>query len=258
VLLRAGGAAGPAPTIIVLHGYTGTPTGIERYAELTAAANEAGVVVAYPEGTPTRDGGFGWNTGASIFSTGAADDVAALSEMLDALVATGCVDPAHVILTGESNGGAMALVAGCDAALSGRFTRLVLVNAAVDAGVLDMCDTPPVPPPITVVAGRLDGTVPVEGSDRFLPVDHWFAETVKVAGRCATVEDTAPLTGLVSRRIGVDCANCTELLIIADGTHTWPGTSQGVDGLTPGTLDLNGLLISAARVMTSGCLTAPS
>ena len=76
------GVVGPAPTIIVMHGYTGSPEGIEKFSELTAFANSQGVAVMYPEGTPTPSGGFGWSTGAGLFATTGTDDVEALQGAL--------------------------------------------------------------------------------------------------------------------------------------------------------------------------------
>jgi len=127
VLVRAAGLASPSPTVLVLHGYTGTPTGIERIAELTEIANEAGVAVAYPEGTATNRGGFGWNSGAEVFATSGIDDVAALVEMIDAIVATGCADRDSITLTGESNGAGMALTAVCAPQLRAAFRSVVMV-----------------------------------------------------------------------------------------------------------------------------------
>jgi len=254
-LLRATGLSGPSPTIVVVHGYTGTPVGIETYAELTNAANGRGIAVAYPEGTPTEQGGFGWNTGASVFATEVGEDVMALGELITAIVATGCVDPARITLVGESNGGGMVLVVACTGQLATRFSRFVLVNAAVDDGVLGRCSPGNVAAPLSVVAGALDETVTIGGSDELLPVDDWFATASSVVGGCRTVEDAPALDAVVSRNVGAGCSVCTELLILADGTHTWPGTSRGVSGLVPGTFDLNALLIGAAPTPTTGCLT---
>lgn len=255
VLLRANGLAGPSPTIVVVHGYTGTPTGIERFAELTEVANSRRIAVAYPEGTPTDQGGFGWNTGARVFATASGDDVAAIGEMLDALLATGCVDPAQVIIVGESNGGGLALVAACSPQLARRFTRVVLVNAAVDEGVLARCPGGAGLAPLTAIGGALDETVPILGSAPLLPLMDWFAVASSTIAGCRAVAAASGLDAVVSRAVGAGCARCSEVLVVADGTHTWPGVSRGVSGLTPGTFDLNALLITAALADTTGCLT---
>ena len=193
MLLRANGLTGPSPTIVVVHGYTGTPTGIERFVELTERANTSGIAIAYPEGSPTPDGGFGWNSGAAVMATDLVDDVTVLGEMIDAMVMSGCVDPTRVILTGESNGAALALVAACEPQLATRFMRVVLVNAAVDRGVLQRCSNTAQAVPLTVVAGAHDETTPLEGSDNFLPVDEWFAVAASQLTACPTIESVPPL-----------------------------------------------------------------
>ncbi|MGI9051764.1 MAG: alpha/beta hydrolase family esterase [Ilumatobacteraceae bacterium] len=255
VLLRAHGLAGPSATIIVVHGYTGTPTGIERYAELTEAANQRGITVAYPEGTATPDGGFGWNTGAEALATEVGDDVAALGEMMDAIVLTGCVDPARIILVGESNGGGMALVAACTASLAARLSRVVLVNAAIDRGVLARCSGGGVARALTAVAGAQDETVPIAGNEATSPLVEWFTAASSTVAGCVAIEAAPPLDAVVSRTVGSGCSACSELLLIADGTHTWPGSSRGNEVLVPGSFDLTTLLIAAPSAPAGGCLT---
>jgi polyhydroxybutyrate depolymerase len=255
VVLRASGLTAPSPAIVVVHGYTGTPEGIEKYAELTELAALQGIAVAYPQGTATEDGGFGWNTGAERFSTDAGDDVAALREMVEAVVMTGCVDPSGLVLAGESNGGGLALLAACTGALAPLVARVVLVNAAVDEGVLARCTGTIDPAPLTAVAGALDATVPLDGGDAMLPVAAWFASASSSVARCVDIAAAPPVDAVVERTVGTGCAACSELLVVADGTHTWPGTSRGVSGLEPGSFDLNPLLVAAARTPTSGCLT---
>jgi polyhydroxybutyrate depolymerase len=240
---------------VVVHGYTGTPEGIEKFAELTDLAASQGVAVVYPQGSPTEDGGFGWNTGAQRFATDAGDDVAALREMVLAVVMTGCVDPSAVVLAGESNGGGLALLAACTAGEAPLAARVVLVNAAVDDGVLARCTGATNPTPLTAVAGALDATIPLDGGDAMLPVVAWFASASSSIAGCVDIATAPPVDPVVERSVGTGCAACSELLVVADGTHTWPGTSRGVSGLDPGSFDLNSLLVAAARAPTSGCLT---
>ena len=254
-MLRASGLTGPSPAIVVVHGYTGTPEGIERFAELTELAASQGVAVAYPQGTPTDDGGFGWNTGAKRFATNVGDDVLALREMIQAVVMTGCVDPSGIVLAGESNGGGLALQAACAAAQAPLAARVVLVNAAVDEGVLARCTGATDPAPLTAVAGALDATIPLDGGDAMLPVAAWFASASSSVAGCVDIAAAPPVDPVVERTVGTGCAVCSELLVVADGTHTWPGTSRGVSGLQPGSFDLNSLLVAAARAPTAGCLT---
>ncbi len=258
VLVRASGVAPGSPLVLVLHGYTGTPTGIERYAEFTAIANAASVVVAYPEGSPVVEfEGFGWDTGSDIFSTSGVDDGAALNEMLDAVIATGCVDPSRITLTGESNGAAMSLLAVCNARVRDRVASVVLVNAAVDDGVLARCAPTGRALPMSVIAGRLDRTARYDGGrGSLLAQEVWFRRAATLVNGCAEQPGTRePLLDQVERIVPSGCGACTQLLTIADGTHTWPGSSDGVADLRPGTFDLSARLLRLALSPEPGCLT---
>jgi len=256
VLLRTAGATPLAPLVVVLHGYTGTPTGIERFAELTGPANTASVAVAYPEGTATRDDGFGWASGAGVFATEGVDDVAALAEMLDAVVATGCVDPARVVLAGESNGAGMALAAACDGRVGPRLASLVLVNAAVDEDVVARCAAgAPVALPVSAIAGEIDATVPFAGGNGLLAQEEWFGAVSWLIAGCHEIAPRAQIDDWTAVVAGTSCETCSVLFAVADGTHTWPGSSRGTGGLRPGTFDLNQrILWSAAAPPPLPCL----
>jgi poly(3-hydroxybutyrate) depolymerase len=255
VILRAAGLTGPSPTIFVIHGYTGTPTGVEKVAEITGAANAAGAAVAYPEGAPTKQGGFGWSTGAGIFATEDVDDVAALGEMIDAVIATGCVDATRMTLTGESNGGGMTLVALCSPELADRFQQFVLVNPAIDPAVLAHCEPGTAPQAITVEAGLLDRTVPyLGGRPPLLAQLDWFSQFASATNLCGGVSEPVPVDAHVVEIAGEGCAACTQLVVVDDGTHTWPGTSRGYGSLTPGTFDLNTRLIDRVLSDVPGCI----
>ena len=257
VVLRATTLDEPTPTIIVLHGYSGTPEAIEKFAELTDAANADGVSVMYPEGIPTPFGGFGWSTGAGLFSTSGTDDVEALGEMIDAAIDTGCVDGERVVISGESNGAGMALVALCDERLRPRLSAAVLVIPAVDDGVLAHCPpTKTAPIGMSVVAGKLDETVGyTEGRPPFLAAEQWFQMVASRVNACPPQSPTRIEIDAVVERLDMsECAACTEMFAIADGTHTWPGSSRGTGGLAPGTFALNRRLIALALNPGQGCL----
>lgn len=257
VLVRAGGVAPQSPVVLILHGFTGTPTGIEKFAEFTSLAAAASVVVAYPEGNPVPDyEGFGWTTGSGIFSTEGTDDVQALSEMLDVVLATGCGDPTRVVLVGESNGAAMGLVAACDARVRDRIQTLVMVIPAVDDGVLARCGDGVRAVPLSVVAGRLDRTAPYEGGRAtLLPQEDWFAQVASDVNGCAVgAVERQSFDAHVTLLTPTGCAECTEFFSVDDGTHTWPGSSRGTGGLRPGTFDLSKRLLDLALAGGQGCL----
>ncbi len=256
VILRTAGIAVAAPTILVIHGFTGTPSGVERIADLTEAANTVGIAVAYPEGTAVSPGGFGWNSGAATFATSGVDDVAAISEMIEAIVATGCVDPAAITITGESNGAGMTLAALCAPELADAFRSAVMVIPAIDRGVLERCAGNGAPfTPLAAVIGLIDTTAPVDGGNRLLPQRTWFDEVAAWRG-CGGVDASGALTPFVDYAAGTSCHTCTEIFTVADGPHTWPGTRFGNGGSTPGTFDLNRRIIADALAAEPGCLSA--
>ncbi len=256
ITLRAAGLSSPSPTILVLHGYTGTPTGIERVAELTEAANVAGIAVAYPEGTATSRGGFGWNSGARVFATSGVNDVTALREMIDAVIASGCVDANRITLSGESNGAGMTLAALCAPEVRSLLRSAVLVIPAVDEGVLARCAASSRPLPLSAVAGQIDRTAPFEGGNGLLPQQAWFDAVAASMQRCRSVGSPEALSGNVAVWAGEGCGACTELIAVGDGPHTWPGTSVGSGGLTPGDFDLNRRIIADVLAEEPGCLSS--
>ena len=254
VVLRTNGIAAPAPTILVIHGFTGTPTSAERVVGLTEVGNAAGVAVAYPEGTPVIPGGFGWNTGAAVFATRDVDDVGAIAEMVEAIVATGCVDPERVTIAGESNGAGMTLAALCAPGLAGVFRSAIMVIPAIDEGVIERCAGNGGPAtPLAAVIGRIDTTAPIEGANGLLPQRAWFDEVAAWRG-CAGVDERGALTPLVELAVGRGCDSCTEFFTVADGPHTWPGTEIGNGGSTPGTFDLNRRIVADVVAAEPGCL----
>ncbi len=104
-----------APLIVALHGGGGSSVQLRRTIQLSAPANQAGVVVVYPNGINR-----GWNDGRLtrrgkiIHDT---DDVGFLTALVNDLVAKGIADPAHVVFTGISNGGIMSFKMACDSSL---------------------------------------------------------------------------------------------------------------------------------------------
>jgi polyhydroxybutyrate depolymerase len=240
-----------------MHGYSGTPEGIERFSQLSELANAEGVAVMYPEGSPTPVGGFGWSTGARLFATSATDDVEALREMIDAAVDTGCVDGKRVVISGESNGAGMALLAICDKRLQSRLAAAVLVIPAIDEAVLAHCDPRDAEPiGVSVVSGKLDHTVGyADGRPPFLGAEQWFQIVASAVNACpAQTPQRMEIDAFVERVVMSDCAACTEMFAIADGTHTWPGSSYGTGGQTPGTFALNRRLVALALDLDQGCL----
>lgn len=237
-LVRRPALRGRAATVIVLHGYTGAPEQIDETSGWSEFLAGQEVTVVYPEGTKTKPEGFGWSTGAARFSTKGVDDVAYLGALVEALVADHCADPGRVLLTGESNGGAMALLAACDARTAGLFRLVAPVNPALDEGTLSRCGEGPALR-LVAIAGVRDRVATYDGTYRpglspLLGQEAWLLRVAASRNGCAArdpgrakVDDATVITPRA-------CASPIHLVAVEDGVHTWPGGPRGTAGLPPG------------------------
>lgn len=242
-LLRSPATDHPRAAVVMLHGYTATPEGEETVTGWTSFLGGTDAVVVYPRGNPIPQGGFGWTTGTERFSTSGTDDVAALDRTLGWLVSANCVDPDQILLTGESNGGAMTLLAGCSGALGIAPRLFALVIPAVDSNVTDRC-AGSAPFPLVAFAGRLDATVPYGGraDDPGSPEAPrvWFGELADTLQGCTVTPVSHPVPG-GSVDAWENCSAATAFFTIDEGRHTWPGGPTGTAGLDPGTVPTSAL-----------------
>ena len=244
-LVRSSASAGRRPAVVVLHGFTGSPESIERMSGWTPFGLGQGAVVAYPEGTSVAAGGFGWNTGTVRFTTSGIDDAAYLAAVVDHLIATACVDPARILLTGESNGGAMTVAAACAPATRDRFRTFAPVIPAVDGGVLARCGAGPAVH-LVALAGRLDPVIPYDGvypagQAPLLAQEAWFLGLASQRNGCAPTAVRARIDGGEEIH-AAGCPGTPTLVAIDDGTHTWPGGPAGTGSQQPGRFDATGYL----------------
>lgn len=124
-------SSAPMPLVVLLHGSTGTGAEMLRDSHLAETADRHGFVVVSPDGGIAAKRGYVWNIPGVLTVSGtlppkdARDDVAYLTDLVDRLVATGCVDAKRAYLTGLSGGGRMTSWLGCVA--PGRFAAIAPV-----------------------------------------------------------------------------------------------------------------------------------
>lgn len=113
---RSYSASGVMPLVLAFHGGGGTALGMERTSGLSAEADRRGFLVAYPQGLAQDHGRAppGWDASGPTdpFADGI-DDGLYVSDMLTAIQASYCVDPARIWATGFSNGGSMVGYLAC-------------------------------------------------------------------------------------------------------------------------------------------------
>jgi polyhydroxybutyrate depolymerase len=157
---RLANSSHPLPAVIVLHGALQTGAIIRRQMHIDEVAERQGFVVAYPDGLRR-----GWNDGRidqlrQRGAVGHADDVAFLKAVVAKLTRQGLVNPAHIYLTGVSNGGMMSFRMACDAPQL--FDGIAPIIANLPSDIADTC-RPRRPTPMLIINGTDDPLVPWQG-----------------------------------------------------------------------------------------------
>jgi poly(3-hydroxybutyrate) depolymerase len=220
----------------MIHGFTATPGGEEEVTGWTSKMESSDVVVAYPEGSPTPSGGYGWATGAAKDATTGTDDVADIDNVILQLETHDCVNAAQVLVAGESNGSGLGLITGCDPRTVGKVALYVLAIPAVDSNVLAKCAAAR-PFPLLVIASLLDQTVPYNGGappgePAFSAPLAWFEQIAQKIDGCTGLTSAAVPDG--KHYFYVHCQMPANFYVADDGHHTWPGGPIGAGGLSPG------------------------
>jgi polyhydroxybutyrate depolymerase len=223
------------PLVLVFHGGGGTGLGMQRATGLSRLADPRGFLVAYPQGLAQGRGPFGWNaSGPRDPFAGGIDDGLFVSDLLNAVQASYCVDPQRIAATGFSNGGGMAGYLAC--VLAGRVAAFAPVEGvffeipggcrpAHPASILDVhAFTDPVAP----FAG-----VPARGSPDYyaLAIPVWLRAWALRDGCRGGLREflhAAQVTG--SGWGGCPGGVTVAGYRLATGGHTWPRTLGDVSG----------------------------
>jgi polyhydroxybutyrate depolymerase len=248
----------PTPLVIDLHGYLSGAAGQAAMSDLGSTAEEAGFVVATPQGTSEMPY---WN---AVPHSELPDDIAFVEAVIDDVGASLCIDPARVYVDGFSNGAFLASLVAC------RLPDRVAAVAAV-AGLLLPADCDPARPvPVLAIHGTDDRFVSFAGAPNPALADlTWndqsraafdglaFAEVTTTAARWAELDGCGPEPARAEVAAGVErieyggCAagSTVQLYVIDGGGHTWPGSafsaaSASILGPTTEAIDANELIWS--------------
>jgi poly(hydroxyalkanoate) depolymerase family esterase len=101
---------GPAPLLVLLHGCDQDAQEFAAGTRMNEVAEAAGVVVLYPEQSPTANLLRCWNWYASQGPSGSNGEAALIAAMTRQVMGEQRIDPARVYVAGMSAGGAMAAV----------------------------------------------------------------------------------------------------------------------------------------------------
>jgi polyhydroxybutyrate depolymerase len=146
------------PAILNFHGAGSNAQQQERYSAMDAAADRAGYLAVYPNGTGRGTRALTWNAGGCCAwaERNRIDDVGFTRALLDDLATRIRVDRARVYATGISNGGMMAFRLGVEAA------DLIAAIAPVE-GALMVAAAPTREVPLMLFNSVDDRYVPYEG-----------------------------------------------------------------------------------------------
>jgi polyhydroxybutyrate depolymerase len=225
-------AAQPVPLVVSFHGFLSNPNSQALITGWHELADREGFLVAYPQGSqfPQR-----WDSGET-WGDSDVDDVRFFEDTLDDLSAVAAIDPSRIYVNGFSNGGGMAVFAGCEVA-----DKLAAMGSVAGA-VVDMDNCRPARPlPAIAFHGTADPLVPYDGGELqswllrwgagvidgpvyFVGAEDWVATWVENNG-CDPAPEGIPPQGDVQgiRYTGCDQDARVVFYAIDDGGHTWPG-----------------------------------
>lgn len=241
--------AAPMPVVLAFHGGGANAASMMAFSGLNAKADEAGFVVAYPEGTGRLERMLTFNAGncCGQAAARAIDDVAYTRHVLDDLEGIANVDRRRVFATGMSNGGMMAYRLAAE--MSDRIAAIAPVSGPM--GTEDC--RPGRAVSVMHFHGDADEFAPFHGGTGrgpsgtdFFSVDHSIEAWVEANG-CRKSPTTTHLPdreddGTTVKQVRYDSGHDgaeVVLVVIEGGGHTWPGKEPRMRSLGTSTRDIS-------------------
>ncbi|GIF95926.1 alpha/beta hydrolase family esterase [Catellatospora citrea] len=200
------------PLVLVLHGQPGNSAGAAGQSGMSAIADKAGFLVAYPQGQ-----GGTWTPGTAGDPT--SGDVGFVAALVDHLVSTWHADRKRVYVAGFSAGAAFSYRLARE--LPGRFAAIAPVSGRMDT--------------VAAWTGPLGTANPVSvvtfqgGQDMLSPAWSTTNQSWREAAQCAqpVVTPLANARGRAERSVST-CANGGEHVVYGLPTmaHEWPNSRE--------------------------------
>lgn len=205
------------PLIVAYHGRGSTGVEVEGYSELS----DLPAVVAYPDGAIGTGSGYRKAWQGAPYEAPGVDDVAFTRDLLAAIEADHCIDPARVYATGKSNGAGLAALLACQ--LPNTFAAIAPVAPALYPGTRTGCADAP-PTPILEIHGVADATIPYTGDDdRDLPAIAGWVQGWADHNGCTTSRTRTKRDVTTTRWTGCDQGADVQHVAVTGGGHVWPG-----------------------------------
>lgn len=223
--------------MVAFHGAGGNAIGMQAQTGLSGLGDQRGFLVAYPQGLaqPGAGGRTGWDaSGPRDPQARGIDDGLFVSDVLTAVQARYCVDPARITAAGFSNGAGLVGYLAC--VLAGRIGAFAAVEAEFfqipggcrPAHPASILDVHAVTDPVAPYAG-----VPPRGSPDYYAsaIPDWLGAWALRDG-CQPAPRTfwhSP-AAVGERWSGCDDGVSVAAFRLTNGGHVWPRASGGVPG----------------------------
>ncbi len=223
------------PLLFVLHGGTGTDSGMVNLADFRALAERDKFIIVYPQGTDKQ-----WNDGRpSTPNQNGVNDVNFFSSLISNLSSRFLIDNKRIFVTGISNGGFMSSRLGCE--LSGQFAAFASVAASMEKNTVYAACTPNNPVSAMYIQGTADPLVPFLGGTMTagsggVIASHAEAGLKWVSNNgCSTtavttnIPDLSTTDGTTSVRRDFNGGrnnSAVVSIVVTGGGHTWPQGPQ--------------------------------
>ena len=210
------------PLIIALHALGGNPQLMEAMTAFSQLADEEHFIALYPEGTKASELGLrSWNARFCCREAQeqGVDDIGFLSTIIGLMRSR--YDVSGILVTGFSNGGMLAHLAGIE--LGDKITAIAPVGATVSKEITER--PPKVPLPVLIVHGTEDRLVPFDHRDdeRFLPVskvvEYWVA-----GNHCSPAPHIEASGPAITERYRSNQDADVEVINVKGAGHVWPGS----------------------------------
>ena len=241
-----------APAIIMLHGQGGSPVDLANSTRAGNLAAQMGYWVILPPQANQQ-----WNVNAKN-KTDTVDDVGFLKTLIQTAVKQYPIDATRISMAGMSEGGFMTMRMACEqpnllASVSAVSAEMIVTEAKA-------CQ-PVRPLPVLYVMGTADPIVPYNGSTTFTGALNAF-NTWAGFNACNTKQNSLQALPskvndgtTVSLQHNAACTSHgeTDLYIVHNGGHAWPGGRQttGSTGLISQNLDTTSTIGNFAKLWTT-------
>jgi polyhydroxybutyrate depolymerase len=239
----------PTPVVLALHGGGSNANQMIRFCRLNEKADEAGFIVAYPDGTGNLERALTWNAGncCGYAMRNDVDDVAFIRVLLTDLAKAAAIDRKRVFATGISNGAMICYRLAAE--LSDQIAAIAPVAGPMGA---ETCH-PEHPVSVIHFHGTDDQFAPFAGGQgkrsisrtNFFSVEHSIRAWVK-ANQCPETpvvvqEPDRTDDGMTVQRktYGPGTKDAEVVLVVIEGGgHTWPGREPRLALLGKSTTDI--------------------